>query len=138
MFLFLIGDIFSRKIVGWHLSTRARAKVTLAALDIASRKELYPKACSYAWHLTLRSNNACQYLSKTFFEYIQKLKNFVVIHHELPGYNQPEGNAYVERTIRTVKEGEIWLQEYKPLSKPKEDIPRFIHFYNKERVHSTL
>jgi hypothetical protein len=61
----------------------------------------------------------CQYLSKTFFEYIKKLKNFVVIHHELPGYNQPEGNAYVERSIRTVKEGEIWLQEYKPLSKPK-------------------
>ena len=57
---------------------------------------------------------------------------------ELTGYNQPEGNAYVERTIRTVKEEQIWLQEYESLFEAKENIPRFMDFYNKERMHSAL
>jgi len=138
VFLFLVVDIFSRKIVGWHLGTRARAKDALAALEMAIRKELWPKVSSYAWHLTLRSDNGCQYLSRTFFNYIQKIRNFVVICHELTGYNQPEGDAYVERTIRTVKEEEIWLQEYESFSEAKEGISRFIEFYNKERMHSAL
>lgn len=138
VFLFLVVDVFSRKIVGWHLGTRARAKDAIKALEMAIRKELWPKACSYAWHLTLRSDNGCQYLSRRFFDYIQKIKSFVLIHHELTGYNQPEGNAYVERTIRTLKEEEIWLQEYESLSEARENIPRFIEFYNKERMHSAL
>ena len=138
VFLFLVVDIFSRKIVGWHLSTRARAKDALVALEMAIRKELWPKVSSYAWHLTLRSDNGCQYLSRTFFNYINKIKNFVVIRHELTGYNQPEGDAYVERTIRTVKEEEIRLQEYESFSEAKEGISRFIEFYNKERMHSAL
>lgn len=38
VFLFLVVDIFSRKIVGWHLSARARAKDALLALEMAIRK----------------------------------------------------------------------------------------------------
>ena len=61
-----------------------------------------------------------------------------MIRHELTGYNQPEGKAYIERTIRTVKEEEIWQQEYESLSEAKQGIAGFIEFYNKERMHSAL
>ena len=138
VYLFLVIDIFSRKIVGWHPSDRARANDALEALEMALREELWPNTSSYLRHLTLRSDNGCQYLSRTFFNYIEKVKNFVVIRHELTGYNQPEGNAYVERSIRTIKEEEIWLQEYKCFSEAKHRIGRFIDFYNKERMHSAL
>jgi putative transposase len=138
VYLFLVVDVFSRKIVGWHLGTRARAKDAIKALEMAIRKELWPLASSCGRHLTLRSDNGCQYLSRTFFEYIKRINNLVTIHHELTGYNQPEGNAYVERTIRTVNEEEIWLQEYQSFSEGRTCIARFIEFYNNERMHSAL
>jgi len=138
VFLFLVVDIFSRKIVGWHLSTRARARDALMALEMALRQELWPSVCYGVRHLVLRSDNGCQYLSRAFFEYIHKIRNFVVIQHELTGYNQPEGNAYVERTIRTVKEEEIWLNEYGGFFEARGGIERYIKFYNEERIHSAL
>ena len=42
------------------------------------------------------------------------------------------------RTIRTLKEEEIWLKEYESPSEAKESIARFIEFFNNERMHSSL
>jgi putative transposase len=44
----------------------------------------------------------------------------------------------MERWYRTLKEEEVWLHEYRSLEEARASIGRYIHFYNYERVHSSL
>lgn len=60
------------------------------------------------------------------------------ITHSRTGYNNPEGNAIVERFYRTLKEEGVWLKEYQDIREAAEAICRFINFYNNERIHSSL
>jgi hypothetical protein len=81
-------------------------------LEVAIREELWPWVCNGLRHLVFPIDNGCQYLSRPFFEYIRKSRNFAVIQHELTGHDQPEGDAHVERTIPAVKEREVCFNEY--------------------------
>jgi transposase InsO family protein len=43
-----------------------------------------------------------------------------------------------ERWFRTLKEEAVWLNEYRTFDEAKQDIERYIRFYNTERLHSAL
>lgn len=60
------------------------------------------------------------------------------ITHERTGYNNPDANAFIERWFRTLKEEAVWLNEYRTFDEAKQDIERYIRFYNTERLHSAL
>ena len=60
------------------------------------------------------------------------------VNHQRTGYNNPNGDAYIERFFRTLKEERVWLREYISFTDAKEDIEEFIQFYNEERPHSKL
>jgi len=47
-------------------------------------------------------------------------------------------NAYVERVIRTIKEEEIWLNEYETFSEAHAAIESYVLYYNSTRIHSAL
>jgi len=54
------------------------------------------------------------------------------------GYDAPDDNAYVERVIRTIKEEEIWPNQYDTLSEAREAIEAYVKYYNEQRIHSAL
>ncbi|MEW6772088.1 MAG: integrase core domain-containing protein [Bacillota bacterium] len=58
------------------------------------------------------------------------------ITHERTGYNNPDANAFIERWFRTLKEEAVWLTEYRDFDEARQDIERYIRFYNTERLHS--
>lgn len=58
--------------------------------------------------------------------------------HERTGYNNPDANAFIERWFRTLKEEVVWLTEYRDFDEARQDIDRYIRFYNTERLHSAL
>ncbi|MGH9340134.1 MAG: hypothetical protein ACRD1R_11250 [Acidobacteriota bacterium] len=58
--------------------------------------------------LVVRSDNGAQPCSKRFVEYFGS----VDIPGQYTGYNAPDDNACVERVLRTLKEEEIWLNQY--------------------------
>lgn len=60
------------------------------------------------------------------------------IEHLKTAYNHPEGNGMIERFFRTLKEEEVWLNEYENFQEAKERIEKFIHFYNTEKIHQSL
>ncbi|WP_245891285.1 integrase core domain-containing protein [Desmospora activa] len=88
----------------------------------------------YGQELTIRSDNGCQMTSRQF---VQAMKA-AGIRYERMGYNNPDGDAYIERGFRTLKEESVWLQEYDSFAQAKQDLNDFIAFYNHDRPHSAL
>jgi putative transposase len=83
-------------------------------------------------NLTIRSDNGCQMTSKRFVKVLRDCG----ITHERTGFNNPDANAFIERWFRTLKEEVVWLNEYRTFDEAKQDIERYIQFYNTERLHS--
>ncbi len=133
MFLVTVIDCFTRQIVGWTLDRRCRASEWTSALRVAlEAKGLSDKETCRK--LTLRSDNGAQPCSKAFVEYLGKTG----VKGQYTGYNAPDDNAYVERVIRTIKEEEIWPNEYDTVSEARKAIEDYVTFYNEERPHSAL
>lgn len=133
LYLVMVTDCYTRKIVGWTLDRRCRAGEWVGALRMALESEelMSKQECK---GLTLRSDNGSQPCSKKFVEYLGKTG----VQGQYTGYNAPDDNAYVERVIRTVKEEEIWPNLYDTVSEARSAIEAYINYYNKERIHSSL
>lgn len=133
LYLVLVTDCCTRKIVGWTLDRRCRAGEWISALRMALESQglVSKELCS---GLVVRSDNGSQPCSKKYVEYLGKAG----VRGQYTGYNAPDDNAYVERVIRTIKEEEIWPNLYDSVSEAIGAIEDYINFYNNERIHSAL
>jgi putative transposase len=133
LYLVMVTDCCSRKIVGWTLDRRCRAGEWVSALRMGLDSEglTTKEACR---RLTLRSDNGSQPCSKKFVEYLGQTG----VRGQYTGYNAPDDNAYIERVIRTVKEEEIWPNMYDTVWEAGTAIEAYINYYNQERIHSAL
>jgi putative transposase len=57
------------------------------------------------------------------------------ITHRRTAYHHPEGNSYIERFHRSLKEEEVWTTEYRNLQEARSSIARWIEEYNHDRPH---
>jgi transposase InsO family protein len=57
------------------------------------------------------------------------------ITHRRTAYHHPEGNSYIERFHRSLKEEEVWTAEYRGLEEARTSIARWIEEYNHDRPH---
>ena len=105
-YLVSVIDCCTREIVGWDLSLRCRTEEALAALNRAVL-EVLPFG-SRGMGLTLTTDNGTQFTSARYVETLNRLG----ITHRRTAYNHPEGNSYIERFHRSLKEEEVWLNEY--------------------------
>jgi transposase InsO family protein len=128
-YLAVLLDLFSRRIVGWNLSESLEATGALAALEMA----LASRQPSAGW--IHHSDRGVQYACR---EYIQRLKR-AEARISMAGVGAPKENALTERWMRTVKEEEVDLQEYRSFAEAKQGIGRFIEeVYDQKRLHSAL
>ncbi len=133
VYLVVVTDCYSRKIVGWTLNNRCGAGEWISALRMGLESEgLTSKdACR---GLIVRSDNGSQPCSKKFVEYLGRTG----VQGQYTGYNAPDDNAYIERVIRTVKEEDIWPNLYASLSEARLAIEDYIDYYNNDRIHSAI
>ena len=133
LFLVVVIDCFSRKIVGWNLSRRCRAGEWIAAVRMALEEEgrMEREKCR---GLVLRSDNGSQPCARKFVEFLGRRG----VQGQYTGYDAPDDNAYVERVIRTLKEEEIWLNSYDAFPEAHEAVEGYINYYNQKRIHSAL
>lgn len=133
VYLMLVTDCYSRRIVGFNLDRRCTAGEWIGALRMALDQEglTDKQACE---DLTVRSDNGAQPCSKRFVEFLGQRG----VKGQYTGYNAPDDNAYVERVIRTVKEEEIWCNSYDTLFEARKAIEEYVQYYNQERIHSAL
>jgi len=72
-----------------------------------------------------------QFTSTRFIETLNRLG----ITHRRTAYNHPEGNSYIERFHRSLKEEEVWTAEYRNVHEARASIARWIQEYNHDRPH---
>jgi putative transposase len=131
-YLVSVIDCCTRQIVGWDLSLRCRSGEALAALEQAVLNHLPygPRGLG----LTLTTDNGTQFTSTAYVETLNRLG----IEHRRTAYNHPEGNSYIERFHRSLKEEEVWINEYQNFNQAKQSIALWIEEYNHDRPHRGL
>ena len=81
--------------------------------------------------VTLTTDNGTQFTSSRFIETLNRLS----ITHRRTAYHHPEGNSYIERFHRSLKEEEVWTAEYRSMEEARTSIARWIEEYNHDRPH---
>jgi len=133
VYLVVVLDWYTKKIVGWNLSLRSRSLEWREAMDFAIQKE-FPEGVR-GNELKLVSDNGSQPTSTSFMREMALLG----IKQIFTSYDNPKGNAETERVMRTIKEELIWLNEFGSLEEARENIRNWImNDYNKLYVHSSL
>lgn len=132
LYLVVVLDWFTKKIVGWDLSLRSKSEQWMNSLNQGVEKELTLGSRDY--NLMLISDNGSQ---PTSIKY-ENLCNTLGINHITTSYSNPKGNADTERFFRTFKEEIIWTRDYDKYDEAKKSVEDFIEFYNNDYPHSTL
>jgi transposase InsO family protein len=129
VYLAVVLDAWSRKVVGWALGRSLAAQLTVAALEqaIAERQPL----AGLVHHSDRGSQYACR-------EYV----NLLARQGMVPSMSRPANpydNASCESFMRTLKREEIYANTYRDLEDLRAHIEEFIErYYNRIRLHSAL
>ena len=129
VYLAVILDGYSRKVVGWALERTLAARLPITALEQALAQREPPAG------LVHHSDRGVQYASG---EYVRILRKYQAI----PSMSRPANpydNASCESFIKTLKREEIYANEYQDLDHLRANIEEFIErYYNRCRLHSAL
>jgi putative transposase len=125
VYLNCLIDVFSRKIMGWSLST---------FLDAASCLESLEKALAYGIPEIINSDQGCQFTSDGWISFLQNSE----IEISMDGIGRWADNIYVERFWRTIKYELIHIHSFDTVAQVRAAIAHYIIFYNTKRYHSKL
>lgn len=129
VYLAVLLDGFSRRVVGWALERTLASRLAIAALQKAILARQPPPG------LVHHSDRGVQYACG---EYIQILDQ----HQMIPSMSRPANpydNASCESFIKTLKREEIYATAYRDLDHLRLNIGEFIEqYYNRHRLHSAL
>jgi hypothetical protein len=129
VYLAVILDAFSRKVVGWALDCTLAASLTIAALEKAVAERQPPPG------LVHHSDRGLQYAASGYVAILRK-------HQILPSMSRPANpydNASCESFMKTLKHEEIYANDYSDRDHLRANIEDFIErYYNCRRLHSAL
>ena len=129
VYLAVILDRFSRKVVGWALDRTLASRLASKALEDAISARKPPPG------LVHHSDRGVQYASN---EYMRVLEE----HRIIPSMSRPANpydNASCESFMKTLKREEIYANNYQNLDHLRINLEAFIQeYYNRHRLHSAL
>jgi putative transposase len=129
VFLAVILDACSRRVIGWALEQSLEDELTLGALRMALSQRTIQAG------LVHHSDRGSQYASK---DYTDLLKAHG-IQISMSRKGNPWDNAACESFIKSVKYEEVLRNEYRDLGEARQSIVRFLEqVYNEKRLHSAL
>jgi putative transposase len=129
VYLAVMLDAFSRRVIGWALEHTLEAALTLQALRMAlARRRPSPG-------LVHHSDRGVQYASHDYTQLLQE--HGIRISMSRP--ENPWDNAACESFIKTLKYEEVYRTEYRDLAEARGGIGVFLEkVYNQKRLHSAL
>lgn len=126
VYLAVLMDVFTRSIRGWQLARSMEVELTLVALKRAlarGKPEIH------------HSDQGVQYAAKEYTELLERQG----VEISMAEVGEPTQNGYAERLMRTIKEEEIELSEYRNFEEAYREIGKFLdEVYTKKRIHSSL
>jgi putative transposase len=129
VFLAVILDAYSRRVIGWELDRTLEDSLTLTALRMAlARRTVEPG-------LVHHSDRGTQYASGDYTDLLKA--NRITISMSRKG--NPWDNAACESFMKTLKYEEVLRNEYRDLTEARASIREFLEkVYNHKRLHSAL
>jgi len=128
LYLFLILDVYSRKVVGWHVSDRLKAEGNVQALKMALRGYKSGELAGLIHH----SDRGSQYIYQGYTQ---------LLHHHgirISMGNKAWENAHAERINGILKNEYILEQDYTNLEELVKVTRKSVSLYNQERPHWNL
>ena len=129
VYLAVILDSYSRRVVGWALSRTLEAELTLSALRMAiAQRKPVPG-------LVHHSDRGVQYACSAYVDLLKQHSMAISMSRR----GNPYDNAQAESFMKTLKYEEVYRTEYRDLTEAYASISEFIErVYNEQRLHSAL
>jgi len=129
LYLAVVLDLYSRKVVGWAMAPNMPAELVCTALQLAIAQRRPPPG------LIVHSDRGSQYASHECRDLLTR--------HGLQGSMSRKGNcwdnAVMERFFLNLKMERVWRRDYANHAEAVRDVIDYIvNFYNSRRLHSTL
>ena len=126
VYLAVVLDWFSRRVLSWRVSITMEAAFCVEALQQALVKHGKPE--------TFNTDQGSQFTGAAFTGVL--IKNGIAI--SMDGRGAWRDNVFVERLWRSVKYEEVYLRAYESVPEARTSIGRYLDFYNGRRPHSSL
>ena len=129
VYLAVILDAYSRRVIGWALEPYLAASLALEALRMALASREIEAG------LVHHSDRGVQYASSTYTDLLKERG----IRISMSRRGNPYDNAKAERFMKTLKYEEVYMFEYETMAEARERIGHFLEeVYNQKRLHSAL
>ena len=129
VYLAVVLDAFSRRVIGWALGRTLEAELAVAALRMALI-ERQP-----APGLVHHSDRGVQYASQDYTEMLKQHQATISMSRK----GNPYDNAACESFMKTLKYEEVYRNEYRDFDEARASIGEFLErVYNQKRLHSAL
>jgi len=134
VYLFAIIDVFSRKIVGWHLGFNARVDSMKKAWDSALCNEGLLGTAGAPQMPTALSDHGVQMAKKSAKQFFRDLG----IKQLFARYKTPTDNPWIESWFRILKHDWLKYKDYVSFEQLHAILSDFILFYNTQRYHGAI
>jgi len=134
VYMFAIIDVFSRKIVGWHLGFNARVESMKKAWDKALINENLIGVSGAPKLPIALSDHGVQMAKKTAKQFFKDLGIKLLFAR----YQTPQDNAWIESWFRILKYDWLRYKDYVSFDQIKKIIQQFVIVYNTQRYHGAI
>ena len=128
LYLCVIIDLFSRKVIAHRISRSASTRLVTTTFRAAYAERGMPK------NLTFHSDRGGQYISDAFSKLLQQFG----VKQSFSATARPHDNAVAEAFFATFKKEEAYRREYTSERHFRQSVDEYICFYNEVRPHATL
>ncbi|WP_288859356.1 IS3 family transposase [uncultured Flavonifractor sp.] len=128
VYLCVIIDLFSRRVVGYRVSKKSSTHLVTATFKKAFEDRGQPA------NLTFHSDRGGQYMSDTFMELLRSCG----VKQSFSNSGRPYDNAVAETFFSTFKKEEAYRRDYSSEADFRKSVDEYIRFYNEVRPHQTL
>ena len=125
LYLVVIMDWYSRYVISWQLSNSMNVDFCIRALE---------QALETRTPTIFNSDQGSQFTSNIFIRLLKEHR----VQISMTGKGRCFDNIFVERLWRSVKQEEVYLNDYMTVLEAEQRIGRYFEFYNKERFHQSL
>jgi putative transposase len=126
VYLTVIMDWYSRKVLSWRVSNSLDTSFCVDALEEAIYRFGVPDI--------FNTDQGCQYTSEDFTG-VLKAQGIGI---SMDGKGAWRDNVFVERLWRSVKYEEVYLNAYESLPEARQSLEKYFRYYNQNRKHQTL
>lgn len=128
LYFAVVIDLYTRKVIGWSGSRTRGAAFTKSALTTALRNQRPQPECLF------HSDQGVEYAAQEFREAVEEAG----LVQSMSRKGNPIDNALVESFFHSLKTEAVQKKVYKNELEAMAEVISYVHYYNKERLHSSL